>query len=261
VSRSALDRHKRHFPGRIVEAQQAEAVCEATLKVKSHPAVSCAIYTRHGQDFCEAAWKSHQEQRDACNAFVASERQHGWRTLPTRYIDSDSSRSTLQRPSLRRLLEHVQKGMIHVVVVHRLEHLSANLPELAEIVEALDQHKVSLVSLNPRLNTSEPAGRLAVSLLLSFARFESKPSTVSQAMVAPVTPLRQSLSGSKPAEYEKFLQKSQQQSSEFQHTIRTEFLLLGPGRKKAFLTWAQKGFEFRKPAASQRQTADSAKTA
>jgi DNA invertase Pin-like site-specific DNA recombinase len=261
VSRSALDRHKRHFPGRIVEAQQAEAVCEAALKVKSHPAVSCAIYTRHCQDVCEAAWKSHQEQRDACKAFVASERQHGWRALPTRYIDSDSSRSTMQRSSLRRLLEHVQKGMIHVVVVYRLEHLSANLPELAKIIEMLYQHKVSLVSLSPRLNTSEPAGRLAVSLLLSFARFESKLSTGSQAMVASVTPLRLSLSGSKPAEYEKFLQKSQQQSSEFQHTIRTEFLLLGSERKQAFLSWARKGFGFRKPAASHRQIADSAKTA
>ncbi len=68
-------------------------------------------------------------------------------------------------------------------------------------------------------------------------------------MVAPVTPLRLSLSGSKPAEYEKFLQNSQQQSSEFQRTIRTEFLLLGPGRKTAFLSWAQKAFRFRKPAA------------
>jgi len=150
---------------------------------------------------------------------------------------------------MRRLLEHVQKGMIHVVVVYRLEHLSANLPELAKIIELLYQHKVSLVSLNPRLNTSEPAGRLAVGLLLSFARFESRPSTGSQAMVAPVTPLRLSLSGSKPAEYEKFLQNSQQQSSEFQRTIRTEFLLLGPGRKTAFLSWAQKAFRFRKPAA------------
>ncbi len=99
VSRSALDRHKRHLPDRIVKAQQTEVVCEATLKVKSHPAVSCAIYTRHCPDVCEAAWKSHQEQRDACKAFVASHRQHGWRALPIRYIDSDSSLSTMQRSS------------------------------------------------------------------------------------------------------------------------------------------------------------------
>jgi DNA invertase Pin-like site-specific DNA recombinase len=260
VSRPALDRHKRHLPDRIVKAPQAEAVCEATLKVRSHPAVSCAIYTRHCQDVREAAWKSHHEQRDACKAFVASERQHGWRALPTRYLDSESSRSTLQRSSLRRLLEHVQKGMIHVVVVCGLEHLSANLPELAEIVEVLDQHKVSLVSLNPRLNTTEPAGRLAVSLLLSFGRFESKLNPDPQAKPAPVAPPRLSLSG-KPAEYEKFLQNSSQASNKFRHTIRTELLLLGPERKKAFLRWAWKGFRFRKPATSQRQTTASAKTA
>ncbi len=172
---------------------------------------------------------------------------------------------TLKQPESQTLTSPlfccILRGVIHVVVVYRLEHLSANLTELAKIIELLYQHKVSLVSLSPRLNTSEPAGKLAVSLLLSFARFESRLNTDPQAMVAPVTPVRLSLSGSKPAEYEKFLQKSQQQSSEFRHTIRIEFLLLGPGRKKAFLTWAQKGFGLRKPAASQRQTADSSKTA
>jgi site-specific DNA recombinase len=94
----------------MVKTQQAEVVCDASAKVKSHPAVSCAIYTRHCPDACEAVWKSHQEQRDACKAFVASQRQHGWRALPTRYIDSDSSRSTMQRPSLRRLLEHIRRA-------------------------------------------------------------------------------------------------------------------------------------------------------
>src|ERR1700730_16583676 len=86
VSRSALNRHKGHLPDSMVKTQQAEVVCDASAKVKSHPAVSCAIYTRHCPDACEAVWKSHQEQRDACKAFVASQRQHGWRALPTRYM-------------------------------------------------------------------------------------------------------------------------------------------------------------------------------
>jgi DNA invertase Pin-like site-specific DNA recombinase len=248
------------LPGSIVKVQQAEVVCDATVIVKSHPAVNCAIYTRHCPADREAERKSHQEQRDACMAFVSSQREHGWRALRTRYIDSDSSMPTMQRSSLRRLIEHIQTSIVHVVVVYRLEHLSANLAELAEIVEVLQQHNAALVSLSQQLNTSEPAGRLAVSLLLSFARFESKLNTDPQAKLAPVTPPRLSLWG-KPAEYEKFLQNSPHASSESRHTIRTELLLLGPGRKKAFLTWARKGFGFRKPAASQRQTADSTKTA
>jgi hypothetical protein len=122
--------------------------------------------------------------------------------------------------------------VIHVVVVYRLEHLSVSLSELAKIIEVLYQHKVSLVSLSQQLNTSEPSGRLAVSLLLSFDRFESKLNPDPQAKPAPVTPPRLSLCG-KPAEYEKFLQNSSQASIKFRHTIRTEFLLLGPERKKA----------------------------
>lgn len=261
VSLLSLDRHKRHLPDTIVKAQETEIVCDGIMKVKSQPAVSCGIYTRHCPDVREAVWKSYQEQRDACRAFVASQRQHGWLALPTRYIDSDSSRPTLQRPSLRRLLEHVRKGVIHVVVVYRLEHLSANLTELAKIIEVLYQHKVSLVSVSQQLNTSEPAGRLAIRVLLSFASFGSTPNTETQVKVALATPPRLSLSGSKPTEYEKLLERAQQASRRSQHTIRTEFLVLGPDRKKAFLSWARKGFRFRKPAASQPMLKDSAKMA
>jgi DNA invertase Pin-like site-specific DNA recombinase len=46
-------------------------------------------------------------------------------------FDSDSSRSAMQRSVMRRLLKQVQKGMIHVVVVYRLEHLSAKSPRAA----------------------------------------------------------------------------------------------------------------------------------
>ena len=222
--------------------------------------MSCAIYTFDRPDVCDVARKSHREQRDTCKAFVASQRKYGWRALPTRYIDSDNSSSSVHRGSLRRLLDQVQRGMIHVVVVYRLEHLGVSLAEVAKIMDVLDQHKVKLVCLSPRLNTSEPAGRLAVSLLLSFARFETKLNPDRQVKPALATSPRLSLCD-KPVEYEKFLQNSPQARDEFRHTIRTEFLVLGPGRKRAFLTWAGKGFRFRQPAGSHRQNVDSAKTA
>ncbi len=98
-------------------------------------------------------------------------------------------------------------------------------------------------------------------MLLSFASFESKPNTETQAKVGRVTPPRLSLSGSKPTEYEKLLERAQQASSGSRHTIRTEFIVVGPERKKAFLSWARKGFRFRKPAASQPMLKDPAKMA
>ena len=230
------------------------------MEVKPHSVVSCAIYTRHCSADHEEERKSHQEQRDACVAFVASQRERGWRVLRTRYVDHDNSGASMQSPALRRLLEHVQIGIVQVVVVYRLEHLSANLVELAKIIELLYQHDASLVALSQQLNSREPGGRLAVSVLLSFASFEKKRTSETQAKVGGVMPPKPSLSG-KPPGYEECLERAQDANSGSRHTIRIQFVVVGPERKKAFLSWARKGFRFRKPAASQPLPIDPAKTA
>ena len=213
-------------------SQQESSSVNVRMKGRPQEAVSCAIYTCQCSDVQEALWHSHREQRDACKAFVASQREQGWRALPSRYIDSDSAQRTMKKPSLRRLLAHIQEGMIRVVVVYRLEHLSVNLMELAKIIEQLYEYKVCLVSLSQQVNTNEPAGRLAISLLLSFAKTQAKGAQLP-----------------KPAEYEKFLHNSQQARGVFRYKMR--FLPLAPERDRAFLSWARKGFRFRKPAASQ----------
>ncbi len=251
---SSAERVSRVVPDAQVSAsmgQSKRGTCSATVpkKVEPPPVVRCAIYTRHCPAIGEPVWKSHQEQRDACKALVTSQRQHGWRALRTRYIDSGSSRPTMERASIRRLLEHVQKGMIDVVAVYRLEHLSEKLVELAKIIEVFYEHKVSLASASQQIQTNEPAGRLAVGLLLSFANLESKLNSETQVKSTPVTPPRLPV-GSREPEYERFIKKSQSRS-EVRQTIRTRFLILGPQRNKAFLGWARKGFRFRKPPASQ----------
>jgi DNA invertase Pin-like site-specific DNA recombinase len=231
------------------------------MKLKRQLVVSCAIYTGRCPDDREAGQNSHQVQCDACMAYVACQREHGWRALRTRYIDSNSSRPIMQRSSLSRLLDHVRKGMIHVVVVYRLEQLSVNLAELAEIVEVLQQHNAELVSVSQQLNTCEPAGRLAVKLLLSFASFERKSTSESQARVSPLVARKPPLTGSTTPDYEKLLERKKDTDSGSRHTIRIEFLVMGAERKKAFLSWARRGFRFRKPAVSQSPEANSAKTA
>ena len=67
VSLPSLDRHKRHLSDPLVKAQQAEVVCEATRKVKSHPAVSCAIYTRASRHFFGWARKGFRFRKPAAS--------------------------------------------------------------------------------------------------------------------------------------------------------------------------------------------------
>ena len=71
----------------------------------------CAIYTRKSSDEgLEQAFNSLDAQREACAAFVLSQKHEGWSVLPTLYDDGGYSGGTLDRPALQRLLADIADG-------------------------------------------------------------------------------------------------------------------------------------------------------
>jgi site-specific DNA recombinase len=73
---------------------------EATLR-RTGKKVRCAIYTRKSTDEgLEQAFNSLDAQREACAAFVQSQRHEGWTVLPAQYDDGGYSGGTMQRPAL-----------------------------------------------------------------------------------------------------------------------------------------------------------------
>src|SRR2546429_2153869 len=66
--------------------------------------VRCAIYTRKSsEEGLEQEFNSLQAQREACEAFIESQRQEGWVCLRAAYDDGGFSRATVDRPALQRL--------------------------------------------------------------------------------------------------------------------------------------------------------------
>ena len=138
-----------------------------------HARVRCAIYTRKSsEEGLDQEFNSLQAQREACEAFITSQRHEGWVCLRAGYDDGGSSGATLDRPALQRLLADIIAGRVDTVVVYKIDRLTRSLTDFAKIVEILDARSASFVSVTQQFNTTTSMGRLTLNILLSFAQFE-----------------------------------------------------------------------------------------
>jgi DNA invertase Pin-like site-specific DNA recombinase len=133
----------------------------------------CAIYTRKSsEEGLDMEFNSLDAQREACEAYIASQRSEGWVATRERYDDGGFSGGTLERPGLKQLLADIDDGLIDVVVVYKIDRLSRSLMDFSKLVEILDRNSVTFVSVTQSFNTTTSMGRLTLNILLSFAQFE-----------------------------------------------------------------------------------------
>ena len=119
----------------------------------------CAIYTRKSsEEGLEQEFNSLDAQREACAAFIESQRHEGWRPIREHYDDGGYSGGSMDRPALRKLLQDIEAGDIDVVVVYKVDRLTRSLADFAKIVETFDRHGVSFVSVTQQ---SMPPARWA----------------------------------------------------------------------------------------------------
>jgi site-specific DNA recombinase len=135
--------------------------------------VRCAIYTRKSsEEGLEQSFNSLDAQREACEAYILSQRHEGWQALSTEYDDGGYSGGNMERPGLTKLLKDIAMKKIDTVVVYKVDRLTRSLADFAKIVEQFDKQGVSFVSVTQQFNTTTSMGRLTLNVLLSFAQFE-----------------------------------------------------------------------------------------
>jgi len=133
----------------------------------------CAVYTRKStEEGLDMEFNSLDAQREACSAYIASQRSEGWVELADPYDDGGFSGGTLERPALKRLMADIEAGRVDVVVVYKIDRLSRSLMDFARLVEVFDRCSVTFVSVTQSFNTTTSMGRLTLNVLLSFAQFE-----------------------------------------------------------------------------------------
>src|SRR5437660_5620700 len=109
--------------------------------------VRCAIYTRKSsEEGLEQEFNSLQAQREACEAFINSQRHEGWVCLRAGYDDGGFSGASMDRPALQRLLSDITAGRVDTIVVYKIDRLTRSLTDFSKIVELLGTRAPSFLS-------------------------------------------------------------------------------------------------------------------
>src|SRR4029079_7112313 len=113
----------------------------------------CAIYTRKSsEEGLEQEFNSLHAQREACEAYIASQRAEGWVLFHDHYDDGGESGGTLDRPALQRLLADSEAGKIDVIVVYKIDRLSRSLMDFAKLVEVFDRKGMAFNSVTQQFS-------------------------------------------------------------------------------------------------------------
>ena len=135
--------------------------------------VRCAVYTRKSnEEGLDMEFNSLDAQREACEAYIVSQRGQGWVQVDDRYDDGGISGGTLERPALKWLLEDIRAGRIDVVAVYKIDRLSRSMLDFLKLIELFERHKTTFVSVTQSFNTTDAAGRMHLNIMMTFAQFE-----------------------------------------------------------------------------------------
>jgi len=135
--------------------------------------VRCAIYTRKSsEEGLQQEFNSLDAQREAGEAYIASQKGEGMICLPAHYDDGGFTGGNMERPALKKLLKDIENDMIDCIIVYKVDRLSRSLLDFAELIGIFDRHNVTFVSVTQQFNTTTSMGRLTLNILLSFAQFE-----------------------------------------------------------------------------------------
>lgn len=94
--------------------------------------IRCAIYTRKSsEDGVEQDFNSLDAQREACEAYIASQRHESWELMSTQYDDGGLSGGHPDRRALQRLMADVDAKQVDQIVVYKIDRLTRSLGDFA----------------------------------------------------------------------------------------------------------------------------------
>jgi len=88
------------------------------------------------------------------------------------YEDEGFSGGNTARPQFLKMLSDIKKGIIHTVVCYRLDRISRNVSDFANLKNELDKRNVGFVSIRDNFDTTTSVGNAMMMMVAVFAQLE-----------------------------------------------------------------------------------------
>ncbi|HNQ21296.1 MAG TPA: recombinase family protein, partial [Bacteroidales bacterium] len=90
--------------------------------------------------------------------------------LVDHYVDEAKSGKDIRRPSLQKMLEDLQPGM--VIITKKLDRFSRSMSDTLKLIEQIKEKKCSIMFLDVDVDTSTPNGDFLLNITASYAQHE-----------------------------------------------------------------------------------------
>lgn len=121
-----------------------------------------AIYARQSIDRPDSV--SIESQIQQCEKIAQGETQN--------YPDAGYSGKNIKRPHFEQMLQDIKAGLIDTVMSYRLDRISRNIIDFANLLNFFEKYNVKYISATEQFDTSTPMGRAMIYIVMVFAQLE-----------------------------------------------------------------------------------------
>lgn len=129
-----------------------------------------AIYSRKSK--FTGKGESIENQIELCRQYILLHQGDNAVNSVLIYEDEGFSGGNLERPKFKKMMADARDGKISTIVVYRLDRISRNIGDFANLIEELKELKVSFVSIREQFDTENPMGRAMMYIASVFSQLE-----------------------------------------------------------------------------------------
>ncbi|GLC82823.1 recombinase family protein [Lacrimispora brassicae] len=129
-----------------------------------------AIYSRKSK--FTGKGESIGNQIELCRQYISAHYGDCFADSACVYEDEGFSGGNLERPQFKVMMQEAKKKKFTAVVCYRLDRISRNIGDFANLIEELNELHISFISIKEQFDTSSPMGRAMMYIASVFSQLE-----------------------------------------------------------------------------------------